>query len=135
MQSVAENITLAVSIVGLVALFSGLLILVGSVSMTRFQRLHESAVFKTLGATTRTLATMLAIEYAALGALAGLIGAAGSLVLGWSFCRFVLGIPWSPTPGIIVPGVLLTSVVVGALGVGASLDVLRRKPLGILRAE
>jgi putative ABC transport system permease protein len=92
-------------------------------------------VFKTLGATTRILATMLALEYSALGALAGLIGAAGSLAFGWAFCRLVLDIPWSATPGIVLPGVVLTSALVGALGVGASLDVLRRKPLGILRAE
>jgi putative ABC transport system permease protein len=134
-QAVAENITMAVSIVGLVALLSGLLILVGSVSMTRFQRLHESAVFKTLGATTRTLAGMLAIEYTALGALAGVIGAAGSLALTWAFCRFVLDIPWSPTPEVVLPGLALTAVAVGLLGVVASADVLRRKPLAILRAE
>jgi putative ABC transport system permease protein len=133
--AVAENITLAVSIVGLVALFSGLLILVGSVTMTRFQRLHESAVFKTLGATTRTLAAMLAIEYTALGALAGTIGAAGSLALTWAFCRFVLDIPWSFTPQIVVPGLFLTAGAVGLLGVAASVDLLRRKPLAILRAE
>jgi putative ABC transport system permease protein len=134
-KAVAENITLAVSVVGLVALLSGLLILVGSVSMTRFQRLHESAVFKTLGATTRTLAAMLAIEYTALGALAGSIGAAGSLALTWAFCRFVLDIRWSFTPEVVLPGLLLTAVVVGGLGVAASMDVLRRKPLAILRAE
>jgi putative ABC transport system permease protein len=134
-RTVAENITLAVSIVGLVALLSGLLILVGSVSMTRFQRLHESAVFKTLGATTRTLGAMLAIEYSALGALAGTIGAAGSLGLTWALCRFVLDIPWSFTPEVVLPGLVLTALVVGVLGVAASADVLRRKPLGILRAE
>jgi len=134
-RAVAENITLAVSVVGLVALLSGLLILVGSVSMTRFQRLHESAVFKTLGATTRTLAAMLAIEYTALGALAGTIGAAGSMALTWAFCRFVLDVPWSFTPEVVLPGLVLTALVVGGLGVAASMDVLRRKPLAILRAE
>jgi putative ABC transport system permease protein len=134
-QAVAGNVVLAVSIVGLVAVLSGLLILAGSVTMTKFQRLHESAVFKTLGATTPTLATMLAIEYGALGTLAGTIGAIGSLGLTWTFCRFVLDIPWSFTPEVVVPGLVLTAVVVGALGVIASLDVLRRKPLGILRAE
>ena len=117
------------------ALFSGLLILIGSVTMTKFQRLHESAVFKTLGATTGTLAAMLAIEYGALGGLAGAIGAIGSLGLTWVFCRFVLEIPWSFTPEVVIPGLVLSAIVVGALGVVASLDVLRRKPLGILRAE
>jgi predicted lysophospholipase L1 biosynthesis ABC-type transport system permease subunit len=67
--------------------------------------------------------------------LAGAIGAAGSLALTWAFCRFVLDIPWSFTPEVVLPGLALTAVVVGGLGVAASMDVLRRKPLAILRAE
>ena len=99
--------------------------------MTKFQRLHESAVFKTLGATTRTLATMLAIEYGALGALAGVIGAAGSLGLGWVVLPLRARHPVVADAGHRrCQASLLTAVVVGALGVGASLDVLRRKPLG-----
>lgn len=61
-EAVVGNVTLAVSIVGAVALFSGVLILVGSVAMTKFQRLHEAAVFKTLGASTRTMTAMLAFD-------------------------------------------------------------------------
>lgn len=134
-EAVAANVTLAVSIVGLIALFAGVLILIGSVAMTKFQRLHESAVFKTLGASTRTLTAMLAIEYGTLGALAGAIGAITSLGLSWALCRFVLDIPWSPTPAVVVLGMVATALLVGGLGVAASLDVLRRRPLAILRAE
>jgi putative ABC transport system permease protein len=134
-EQVAGNVTLAVSIVGLVALLAGALILMGSVAMTKFQRLHESAVFKTLGASTRTLTAMLAIEYSTLGALAGAIGAVTSLGLTWAVCRFVLEIRWSATPGVVAAGLALTAVMVGGLGVAASVDVLRRRPLAILRAE
>lgn len=134
-QTVTDNVALAVSIVGLIALFSGLLILAGSVAMTKFQRLHEAAVFKTLGASTRTLATLLALEYGTLGALAGSIGAVGSLGLTWAVCRYLLDIRWSFTPGVVVPAIGVTAFAVGALGVLASLDVLRRKPLAVLRAE
>ena len=52
-------------------LFSGALILVGAVAMTKFQRVYEAAVFKTLGANTRTIARMLLLEYGVLGLLAG----------------------------------------------------------------
>ena len=54
-------------VVGGLVLFSGVLILVGAVAMTKFQRVYEAAVFKTLGANTRTIARMLLFEYGVLG--------------------------------------------------------------------
>jgi predicted lysophospholipase L1 biosynthesis ABC-type transport system permease subunit len=49
--------------------------------------------------------------------------------------RYALNLPWEPTPGITVAGIVLTSVIVATVGVLASLDVLRHKPLATLRAE
>ncbi len=93
-QGVVDNVTFAISIVGAVALASGALILIGAVAMTKFQRVYEAAILRTLGASTRVLGTMLALEYSALGLIAGLIGAAGSLALSWAVCRFVFEIDW-----------------------------------------
>ena len=42
--------------------------------------------------------------------------------------------PWSPEAGVVLGGLLLTAVLVGLVGVASSLDVLRRRPLSILRA-
>lgn len=134
-EQVVGNLTLAVSIVGAVALVGGVLILVGSVAMTKFQRLHDAAVLKTLGASTKTIAAMLAVEYGVLGALAGSIGAAASLALTWVVSTRVLDIPWNPAPGTVIGGLLLTTLVVLVVGVAASVDVLRRRPLATLRAE
>lgn len=133
-ESVLSQITLAVSIVGAVALFSGLLIVVGSVAMTKFQRLHEAAVFKTLGAGSSTVVTMLALEYGVLGLLAGTVGALASMGLSWAICRLLLDIRWSAEAGIVGAGLIVTTVLVGVAGVASSLDILRRKPLSILRA-
>ena len=80
-QGVVDNVTFAISIVGAVALASGVLILIGAVAMTKFQRVYEAAILRTLGASTRLLGTMLALEYSALGLLAGVVGAAGALGL------------------------------------------------------
>jgi putative ABC transport system permease protein len=134
-QGVVDNITLAISIVGGVALTSGVLILIGAVAMTKFQRIYEAAILRTLGASTRRLAAMLALEYSALGLLAGCIGAAGALVLSWIVTRFVFEIPWRPAPGLLTLGAVLTMALVGIIGVIASVDVLRKKPLATLRAE
>jgi putative ABC transport system permease protein len=134
-RRVLDYVTLAISIVGGVALFSGALILIGSVAMTKFQRLYEAAIFRTLGASTRLLGTMLVLEYGGLGLLAGVIGSIGSAVLTWSLSRYVFDIPWYPAPQANLGGVVATTVVVGIVGVAASVDVLRRKPLMTLRAE
>lgn len=134
-QGVLANITLAVTAVGGLALFSGVLIVVGSVAMTRFQRLYESAILKTLGATPRTITAMVAIEYLGLGVLGGVVGALGAMVLSWAVSHYLLQTAWQATPGTLAVGVLLTGVVVGTVGVVTSLDVVRRKPLGVLRAE
>lgn len=134
-QSVAANVTLGVTVVGALVLFSGMLILIGAVSMTKFRRVYEAAILKTLGATTRLVGTMLLLEYGVLGAIAGTIGALGSIVLSWGVAKYALDMSWTATPYLPLAGILTTSVLVAAVGVVASLDVLRHKPLATLRAE
>jgi len=134
-QKVIDNAVLGISVVGGIALMSGVLILVGAVAMTKFQRVYESAILRTLGAGTRLLTLTVALEYGALGLLAGTIGAAGALGLSWGVTRHVFDIPWRPTPGLLTVGAILTTMLVCVIGVIASAEVLRKKPLGTLRAE
>jgi putative ABC transport system permease protein len=103
--------------------------------MTKFQRVYEAAVFKTLGANTRTIARMLLLEYGVLGLLAGSVGSLGAVGLTWGISRWALEIPWRVFVGEHVGGVVATSALVAAIGVLSSLDVLRHKPLATLRAE
>ena len=101
--------TLAITVVGGLVLFSGVLILIGAVAMTKFQRVYEAAVFKTLGANTRTIARMLLFEYGVLGSLAGLVGSLGAVALTWGVSRYALDIPWRVFAGEHVGGVVLTT--------------------------
>ena len=87
------------------------------------------------GAGKSTIARMLLYEYDVLGSLAGLIGSLGAIVLTWGVSRYALDIPWKIFVGEHVAGVILTAVLVAAIGVLSSLDVLRQKPLATLRAE
>src|SRR5205823_7922724 len=134
-RDVMSKVTLAITVVGGLVLFSGALILIGAVAMTKFQRVYEAAVFKTLGANTRTIARMLLLEYGVLGSLAGIIGSLGAIVLTWGVSKYALEIPWRIFAGEHVAGVLLTAALVATIGVLSSLDVLRNKPLATLRAE
>ncbi|MCU1381384.1 MAG: outer rane-specific lipoprotein transporter subunit LolC [Acidobacteria bacterium] len=134
-RDVMAKVTLAITVVGGLVLFSGGLILIGAVAMTKFQRVYEAAVFKTLGANTRTIARMLLFEYGVLGSLAGLIGSLGAIVLTWGVSKYALEIPWKIFAGEHIAGVVLTALLVAVIGVVSSLDVLRNKPLATLRAE
>jgi putative ABC transport system permease protein len=133
--SIVNNVTLAVTVVGGLVLLSGSLILIGAVSMTKFRRVYEAAILKTLGASSRLIATTLLLEYGVLGAIAGTVGALGAIALSWAVARYALDLPWEPSAGLTVGGIVVTAIFVAAVGVLASLDVLRHKPLATLRAE
>jgi putative ABC transport system permease protein len=134
-RDLMTKVTLAITVVGGLVLFSGALILIGAVAMTKFQRVYEAAVFKTLGANTRTIARMLLLEYGVLGSLAGAVGSLGAIALTWGVSTYALEVPWRIFPSENIGGIVATAVLVAVIGVLSSLDVLRNKPLSTLRAE
>jgi len=67
--------------------------------------------------------------------VAGTVGALGAIALSFAVARYALDLPWQGTPVLTLAGVAATAVLVAAIGVLASLDVLRHKPLATLRAE
>jgi putative ABC transport system permease protein len=134
-REILNNVTLGVTIVGAITLVGGVLILVGAVAMTKFQRLYEAAIYRTLGASTRRIAAMVAVEYGVLGFLAGLLGAVGALGLSWALAKFLFEMDWQPAPALLAIGLGLTSAAVLVVGLAASADILVRKPLATLRNE
>lgn len=134
-QKIIDNFVLAISFVGGFVILSGILILIGSVALTKSQRIYENAVLKTLGASRGTLAKILFAEYGILGLLAGVIGALFSAALSFAVSRYILDIEWEFSYGIIITGILITAVLVMLIGVVASFDVLFRKPLVTLRSQ
>ena len=134
-KTVIDNVTLAVTVVGTLVVVSGLMILIGAVAMTKFRRVYEAAIFKTLGATRGLIAAVLVFEYGLLGVLAGAIGAGGAMILTWAVSRYALDIPFTPLIGLSTAGVVVTALLVAVIGVVSSWEVLQRKPLATLRAE
>lgn len=132
---VLGNVTLAVSFLGGFVLLCGVLILVGSIAMTKFQRIYEVAILRTLGAQRKALLSILLIEYGLLGLVAGVVGALAATALSYSVARFILEIPWAFSPIQTLAGIALTVVLVTVVGLSSSLNVLARKPLAILRAQ
>jgi putative ABC transport system permease protein len=131
---ILNNVTLAVSFIGGFVLLSGVLILVGSIAMTKWQRVYEAAVLKTLGAKRRVLLSIILAEYGLLGFVAGTVGTLAAIALSYALSRFVFEIPWSFTPWLYLSGLAATVLLVAAVGALSSFDALTRKPLAVLRA-
>ncbi|MGI8409805.1 MAG: ABC transporter permease [Pyrinomonadaceae bacterium] len=134
-QKLVSNFVLAISFVGSFVILSGILILVGSIALTKSQRIYENAVLKTLGAKRLTLASILIAEYGLLGTLAGIIGSGFAVLLSFAVSRFVLDIDWEFDPVLMLTGILATAILVMIVGTIASFDVLFRKPLATLRSQ
>jgi putative ABC transport system permease protein len=134
-SKVINTVSLAVTFIGGFVLLSGLLILVGSIAMTKYHRLYESAILKTLGAKRKLIVLISVIEYGMLGLLAGLIGSAAAVALTWAVSKYGLDIAWTFLPSVNALGVAATLALVTLIGVLSSWDVMVKKPLGILRAE
>lgn len=134
-QKLVSNFVLAISFVGSFVILSGILILIGSIALTKSQRIYENAILKTLGARRLTLASILLGEYGLLGILAGMIGSGFAVLLSWAVSRFVLEIEWTFDASLLIVGVLATAAIVVVVGCLASFDVLFRKPLATLRSQ
>ncbi len=132
-REVMDKAALAVQYVFLFTLLAGLTVLVASVQATRDERRFESAMLRTLGASRRVVFQGIAAEFMALGALAGLLAAAGATVAGYFLAREVFDLKYTPGLLIWLVGLGGGAVLVGVAGVLAARSVVTHPPVATLR--
>ena len=115
------------------AIMSGLLILSGAVASTKYRRMKESAILKTLGAKRSRLIIILGTEYASFGFIASLIGGFLSLILSWVVMKYLVHASWNFHPVHLVEVAVVAIMLTVLTGILSSLDVLTLKPLRTLR--
>ncbi len=134
-ERVIGRVVLAVRFMALFSLATGALVLVGAVATTRFQRLREGVLLRTLGATRAQVVRIVAIEYLALGTIAAVAAVGLASLAGWALARWrfeiPFGVPVAELAGVAAAVVLLTTVV----GAANSRDAVTRTPLEVLRNE
>jgi len=114
---------------------TGLVVVAGALAATRWERLYESVILRTLGATRGTVARAFAVEYACLGAAAGAGGTLLAAALAGIVLRLVLELPWTLEPATLALGVVAPTGVALAVGFLATFRLLGEKPLPVLRRE
>ncbi|PYO01219.1 MAG: hypothetical protein DMD91_08505 [Candidatus Rokuibacteriota bacterium] len=135
MGRLLDQMAVAVRVMALFALAAGLVVMVGALAASRYQRLSESMILRTLGATRRTVAGVFAVEYACLGLAAGVGGSLLAAALAWAVLRFVLDAPWVFEPLTFALGLVVPTAVALAVGSLATWRLLGEKPLPVLRRE
>jgi putative ABC transport system permease protein len=133
-RDVMDKAALAVQYVFLFTVLAGLTVLVASVQATRDERRYESALLRTLGASRRVVFQGVAAEFVALGALAGLLAAAGATVAGYFLAREVFDLAYTPGAATWVAGLAGGAALVGVAGVLAARSVVTHPPVTTLRS-
>ena len=117
------------------SIITGLVVLIASVLISRYQRMQESVLLRTMGASRRQIYYITALEYFFLGALAAVTGMILSLALSWLLAKYIFEtaftIPWMELLIVFVLVCLLTVFT----GLVNSRGVVNRSPLAVLREE
>ncbi|MDX2191990.1 MAG: FtsX-like permease family protein, partial [Gemmatimonadales bacterium] len=135
LEALVDRVTLAVRFMALFSLVTGGVVLVASVRTSRFARLREGALLKTLGATRRQVLRVAFAEYLSLGTLATLVALGLASGAGWAIARWVFEQPFAVP---VMPFAILAVVLAGGtvlVGLANSLEVVRKTPLAVLRGE
>jgi putative ABC transport system permease protein len=134
-HGVLDRIAVAVRVVAGFVLAAGLTVMAEALAQTRAQRLYESVLLRTLGATRRRVACAFAVEYGCLGLLAGAGGVATGALIAAVVLRWVLDLPPRLDPGPLAAGLGGSAALAVAVGFLGSFRLLGRKPLPVLRRE
>lgn len=133
-QSVMDQLARAVQFVFAFSLVAGLAVLFAALESTHDEREYEIAVLRTLGARNRQLRAALAAEFAALGAIAGVVAGVGSAAISWLLGRFVFQIPYEPAWLVLPAGVIMGVLGITLAGLAGTARALRAPALQSLRA-
>ena len=133
-RSVVIQITYVIQFLAAFSIFAGIIILASCIAGTRYRRIREVVVLKTLGATRARIATVFSIEFAVLGLVAGAVGVSfANLVARTMLTRMRVSYHWRWDWTLLA--LLAISALTVATGWVASHRILGQKPLEVLREE
>jgi len=134
-EKILNKISWLINFMAFFSILTGIIVLIGAVRTSKYQRIKESVLLRTLGAKSDQILKILALEYfylGLLGALSGiLLSLVSSLLLGYFVFETTFIPSWIPFL-VLLPGIIS---LVMAIGLGNSLSVIKSPPLVVLRKE
>ena len=134
-QGIVDQISVVVRFISFFSILAGAVILASSVAGTRFRRIREVVILKTLGATRRRIAQIFSVEFFVIGTVAGLMGGLLAGGFAWLVLNRLLRADAAPDIMPMLVSIAGTAALAIVTGWAASFRTLGQKPLEILRDE
>jgi putative ABC transport system permease protein len=135
-RNVVVQIVYVVQFLSAFSIFAGIIILASSIAGTKYRRIREVVVLKTLGATRARIATIFSIEFAVLGLVSGAVGILFANFIAWGIEKFSpLNLTFKAEVPLNLAALLAAAALTVLTGWVASHRILGQKPLEVLREE
>jgi putative ABC transport system permease protein len=134
-EDILDKISWIINFMAFFSILTGFIVLIGSVRNSKYQRIKESVLLRTLGAKSKQILQITALEYVYLGLLGSLIGVLLSLLGSQLLATLLFKEPFIPS---VVPFFIFlpaVTVLVVVIGLSNLKSVLRSPPLEVLRKE
>ncbi len=132
-ESLLDKVAFVIRFMAFFSILTGLVVLVSSVILSRFQRLQESVLLRTLGSSRRQILIITLFEYFILGSLASLAGIVLAFAATWALAYFTFDMVFQPP---LLPVLVIYLAITGItvlIGFLNSRGILSRPPLEVLR--
>ena len=134
-DAIVGKITFVIRFMALFTVATGVLVMAGALVSSHFQRVRESILLRTLGASRGQIRRILAVEYLALGTLAAVTGLALAVGAAWALAAFVFQARFEPPLWPVLAALAAVPALTLGTGLLMSRGILKQTPMEILRAE
>lgn len=134
-EDILDKIAWIINFMAFFSILTGIIVLIGSVRNSKYQRIKESVLLRTLGAKSKQILQITALEYIYLGLIGSLVGILLSLISSQLLAAFLFKEPFIPSaiPFLVfLPGITLLVLLIGLSNIRS---VLKSPPLEVLRKE
>ncbi|MCO5935446.1 ABC transporter permease [Mucilaginibacter sp. RB4R14] len=117
------------------SIITGIIVLISSVRISKYQRIQESVLLRTLGGSRKQILAITALEYLFLGALSALTGIVIAIGGSWLLAKYTFDMPYAVNFLPVIALFLIITLLTVIIGLLNSRGILKKPPLEILRSN
>lgn len=134
-EGMLNQISWVINFLALFSVFTGLIVLIGSIRTGKYQRIRESVLLRTMGATQKQIIQITIFEYILLGIISSFSGIVLALGFSGIMAVAIFNSTWSVSlvPFLVLfPAITVIVLVIGLLNTRA---IIKNSPLEVLRSN
>lgn len=135
LDTILDKIGFVIQFIGAFSILTGIVVLVASIMISKYQRIRENVLLRTMGASRTQIWAITACEYLLLGLLAALTGIILAAIASTLLALFVFEATFKPEPFVMLSLLLGVSGLTLVIGLLNSRSAMNQPPLAVLRKE